>query len=211
MLFGCTKRNQVRHYLEDKETARMTDDIARLVSLFQQGDRQAFTRLVKAFRRKVYSLAYRILLNHIDADEVTQETFVRIYNRIGQLKSPEHFESFVYRIATNYAIDLLRKRKGRVVAMPKESELPGSVQLTLSIKVTDPEKILENKQLLAAITQAAEELPPRQRATLVLHDIEGLSKEEVAGIMGCPEATVRSNLHIARNKLKKKLGKLLSQ
>ena len=189
----------------------MTDDITRLVSQFQQGDNQAFTQLVKAFRRKVYSLAFKIVLNHSDADEVTQETFVRIYRRIGQVKSPEYFESFVYRIATNYAIDLLRKRKGRTVAMPKESELPGPIQLTLSEKVTDPEKLLENKQLLAAIVKAAEELPPRQRATLILHDIEGLAKEEVARIMNCPEATVRSNLHIARSKLKKKLGKYLAE
>lgn len=189
----------------------MTDDITRLVLLFQKGDRQAFAKLVKAFQRKVYALAFRILRNHIDADEVAQETFVRIFGRIGQLKSPEHFDSFVYRIATNYAIDLLRKRKGRVVAMPSESELPGSVQLALSTKVIDPEKVLENKQLLAAITKAAEELPPRQKATLILHDIEGLSKEEVARIMGCPEATVRSNLHIARGKMKKKLEKLLSR
>lgn len=188
----------------------MTDEITRLVLLFQKGDRQAFTKLVKVFQKRVYALAFRILLNHIDADEVAQETFVRIFNRIGQLKSPEHFDSFVYRIATNYAIDLLRKRRGRMVAMPSESDLPGSVQMTLASRVTDPEKVLENKQLLAAITKAAEELPPRQRMTLILHDIEGLSKEEVARIMGCPEATVRSNLHIARSKLKKKLGKLLS-
>jgi RNA polymerase sigma-70 factor (ECF subfamily) len=188
----------------------MTDDITRLVTLFQKGDRKAFAELVKFFQRKVYALAYRILMNHIDADEVAQETFVRLYGRIGQLKSPEHFDSFIYRIATNYAIDLLRKRKGRVVEMPRESELPGPVQLALSSRVTNPEKVLENKQLLEAITQAAEELPPRQKATLILHDIEGLSKEEVARIMDCPEATVRSNLHIARGKLKKKLGKLLS-
>ncbi len=188
----------------------MTEETTRLVLLFQKGDRQAFTKLVEAFRRKVYGLAFRILLNHIDADEVAQETFVRIYNRIGQLKSPEHFDSFVYRIATNYAIDMLRKRRGRIVAMSSESELPGSVQMTLSSRVASPEKVLENKQLLEAITKAAEELPPRQKATLILHDIEGLSKEEVARIMGCPEATVRSNLHIARSKMKKKLEKLFS-
>jgi RNA polymerase sigma-70 factor, ECF subfamily len=188
----------------------MTEDLTRLVLLFQEGDRQAFTLLVKAFQRKVYAVAFKMLLNHIEADEVAQETFVRVYNRINQLKSPEHFESFIYRIATNYAIDLLRKRKGRVVGMSDESELPGSVQMTMASKVSNPEQVLENKELLAAILEAAEELPPRQRTTLVLHDIEGFSKEEVARIMGCPEATVRSNLHIARGKLKKKLGKLLS-
>lgn len=187
----------------------MSDEITRLVTLFQKGDRQAFTGLVKAFQRKVYALAFRMLLNHVEADEVTQETFVRVYHRIGQLKAPENFDSFVYRIATNYAIDILRRRKGRMVAMPEESELPGSIQLALSIKVVDPAKTLEDKELLSTILKAAEELPPRQRMTLVLHDVEGLSKEEVARIMGCPEATVRSNLHIARSKMKKRLGKLL--
>jgi RNA polymerase sigma-70 factor (ECF subfamily) len=150
-------------------------------------------------------------MNHTEADEVAQETFVRVYNRIDQLKSPAHFSSFVYRIATNYAIDLLRKKKGKMVAMPEETEMPGSVQLAMSDRVTNPEKVLENKELLSSILKAAEELPPRQRMTLVLHDIEGLSKEEVARIMSCPEATVRSNLHIARNKLKKKLGRLLDK
>ncbi|MEZ5359544.1 MAG: sigma-70 family RNA polymerase sigma factor [Candidatus Zixiibacteriota bacterium] len=188
----------------------MTEDIIRLVHRFQKGDRQAFTRLVKEYQRRVYALSFKMLRNHSDADEVTQETFVRAYNRIEQLKSPEHFDSFLYRIATNYAIDLMRKRKGRIVAMPDESELPGSIQLTLSARVENPEKTLEDKQLLQAIIKAAEELPPRQQATLILHDVEGLSKEEVANIMDCPEATVRSNLHIARGKLKKKLAKLLT-
>jgi RNA polymerase sigma-70 factor (ECF subfamily) len=188
----------------------MSEDIIRWVTSFQDGDQQAFTRLVKTFRRRVYALAYKMLLNHSDADEVTQETFVRVYNRIEQLKSPEHFDSFIYRIAINYAIDLLRKRKGRTVAMAEEKDLPGSAQLSLAEKISDPERLLENKQLLEAILKAADELPPRQRITLVLHDIEGLSKEEVAQALSCPEATVRSNLHIARSKLKRKLGKLLS-
>lgn len=188
----------------------MTEDTIRLVHRFQKGDDQAFTELVKEYQRRVYALSFKMLRNHSDADEVTQEAFVRAYKRIEQLKSPEHFDSFLYRIATNYAIDLMRKRKGRVVAMSDESELPGAIQLTLSTRVTSPEKALENKQLLQAIIKAAEELPPRQQATLILHDVEGLSKEEVANIMDCPEATVRSNLHIARGKLKKKLAKLLT-
>lgn len=189
----------------------MTDDITRLVILFRNGDQQAFTKLVRAFQRRIYALAFKMLLNHSEADDVVQETFVRVFSRINQLKSPEYFSSFVYRIATNYSIDLLRKRKGREVGMSEESELPGSIQLALSEKVIDPEQALEKKELLSAILKAAEQLPPRQRMTLVLHDIEGLSKEEVAQIMSCPEATVRSNLHIARGKMKKKLGRYLSE
>ncbi|MEE9442707.1 MAG: sigma-70 family RNA polymerase sigma factor [candidate division Zixibacteria bacterium] len=196
--------------LDERDISGMTDETTRLVLLFREGDRQAFAELVKAFHSRVYALAYKILMNHSDADEVAQETFVRVYSRISQLKSPVRFDSFLFRIATNYAIDLLRKRKGRVVAMGDEGELPGNIQVSLSLRVTDPEKTLENKQLLDAIIKAAEELPPRQKVTLVLHDIEGRSKEEIARILECPEATVRSNLHIARNKLKQKLSKFLS-
>lgn len=185
------------------------DEITRLVNLFQQGDNQAFTRLVRLFRRRIYALAYKMLLNHAEADEVVQETFVRLYKNISQLQSPKYFSSFVYRIASNYGIDLLRKRKGLMVGMPDEKDLPGSLQLTLSRQVSDPVKNLENKELLRAILKAAEELPPRQRMTLLLHDVEGLSKDEVARIMECPEATVRSNLHIARGKLKRRLKEFL--
>jgi len=188
----------------------MTEELARLVQRFRSGDHQAFAELVKLFQRRVYALAYKMLMNHIEADEVTQETFVRAFNSIDQLKSPAHFGAFVYRIAANYAIDLLRKRKGRIVAMPEETELPGSIQMDLASKTADPEKVLEHKELLAVIMQAIDKLPPRQKMTVILHDIEGLPKEEVAQIMECPETTVRSNLHIARGKLKKELSKLLS-
>ena len=86
--------------------------IPELVEGLVRDDESAFTELVKRFQRNVYYLAYRILGNHLDADEVVQETFVRIYRRRKEIANVASFTSFLMRIATNYAIDLLRKLIG---------------------------------------------------------------------------------------------------
>ena len=180
-----------------------------LVKRFVKGDQTAFTELVVRYRRKVYSIAYRILGNHLDADEVVQETFVRVYNRKEQLKGVNYFTSFLMRIATNYAIDILRKRKSHSTVAQDTSTLPGEVQLDLSSKVSTPGDDYKNKRLMEEIRLALDQLPPKQRITAILHDVEGYSKAEIAEAFECPEATVRSNLHIARMKLRKILKQRL--
>ena len=145
--------------------------------------------------------------HHLDADEVTQETFVRIYNRRDQLKNVDYFASFLMRIATNYAIDLIRWKQKGFISIDSDQGTPSSVSIELTDKANKPDQIFENKELLDRIKQAVKKLPPRQRVTVILHDLEGFSKREVAGILQCPQATVRSNLHIARTKLRKWLQK----
>lgn len=184
----------------------MSDELKDLVSRFVQGDRAAFTELVGRFKKKVYSVAYQMLGNHLDADEVTQETFVRIYNRRRQLKDVNYFSSFLMRIATNYSIDLIRKRQKRFVSVEEEGQTQTSTSVELSEKIDRPDQIYEKREILRKIKQTIEQLPPKQRVTVILHDVEGFSKAEVAQILGCPQATVRSNLHIARTKLRKWLG-----
>ena len=179
--------------------------IPELVQSFVEGDQKAFAELVGRFQKKIYSLAYQILGNHLDADEVVQETFVRVYNKRKELANVSYFSTFLLRVATNYSIDLLRKRRGHSSMSEDATSLPGEVQLELSERVATPSEEYENKRLLLEITQALEALPPRQRITAILHDIEGYTKSEIAKIFECPEATVRSNLHIARSKLRKVL------
>jgi RNA polymerase sigma-70 factor (ECF subfamily) len=187
----------------------MKSSIPDLVKRSVAGDHDAFAELVVRYRRKVYSLAFRIVGNHLDADEVVQETFVRVFKRKEELKSVSHFSSFVMRVATNYSIDLLRRRKGHSAVGPDTSALPGEIQLDLARRVSTPSEDFENKRLMLEIRRALDRLPPKQRATAILHDVEGYSKAEIAEIFGCPEATVRSNLHIARTKLRKLLRKRL--
>jgi RNA polymerase sigma-70 factor (ECF subfamily) len=188
----------------------VTDRIAELVERFRGGDEGAFNDLVRLFEKKIYAHAYQMLGNHTEADEVLQETFVRLVKNISRLRADSHFSSFVFRIATNLCIDLIRKRQRKTVNVEEgEFEAAGHYQLELSRSIPTPEEEQENRELLETINSAISELPPKQQATIILHDIEGYSKQEIADMMQCPQATVRSNLHIARSKVKKRLSDLL--
>ena len=187
----------------------MKSSIPELVRRFTQGDAAAFSELVSRYQKKVYYVAFQMLGNHLDADEVVQETFVRIYRRRKELSNVTNFTSFLVRVATNYSIDLLRKQKGHS-SIGDSTTLPGEIQMELAQKVSTPGDHFRNKVLSAEIREAMNTLPPRQRLTALLHDVEGYSKTEVAQILECPEATVRSNLHIARKKLKAILKKRLT-
>ena len=187
----------------------MNKTVPELVESFLDGDDKAFGVLVDRFKRKIYSLAYQVLGNHLDADEVVQETFVRVYKKREELKDVRYFSSFIIRVATNYSIDLLRKRKGHSGIGDDASSLPGEIQLDLSRRVATPSDNFEKKRMMEEIQRALEQLPPRQRLTAILHDVEGYTKAEIAQTFDCPEATVRSNLHIARTKIKKILKQRL--
>ncbi len=189
----------------------MIKTIPELVDSFVGGDEIAFAELIKRFRQKIYSIGFQILGNHLDADEVVQETFVRVYKKRKELANVKYFSTFLLRIATNYSIDLLRRKKGHSVIAEDSSNLPGEIQLSLSKSVATPSEDLANKELLEEIKRALTNLPPKQRLTAILHDIEGYSKSEIADMFECPEATVRSNLHIARNKLRKILRRRLKK
>lgn len=181
-------------------------DLKDLITRISTGDREAFAELVRRFEKKVYSVAYRMLGNHLDADEVTQETFVRIYERRSELRSVNYISSFILRIATNYSIDLIRRRQKKFIAVDDLDYLP-DVQLELAQKIVSPDSFLEDAEILGIIKEGIATLPPKQKLAIVLHDIEGYSKTEIADTLGCPQATVRSNLHIARVKLRKWLEK----
>jgi len=187
----------------------MNVTIPELVTRFVDGDQLAYTELIRRFRDKIYKIGYRMMGNHLDADEIVQETFVRIYKKRKELRNVSYFSTFLVRIATNYAIDLLRKRKGHSTMSSDSSSLPGGTQLELSRRVATPKEVYENKRLMEEIARALDQLPPKQKITAILHDIEGYSKEEISAIFDCPQATVRSNLHIARTKLKKILRQRL--
>ena len=190
----------------------MIENISELVERFKNGDEKAFNALVRLFEKKIYAHAYQMLGNHTEADEVVQETFVRLVKNIARLKTDSNFPSFVFKIATNYCIDIIRKRQRKYVNVEEdEEEDTGRYQLELSRTVSTPEQEQENKQLLKLINAAIGELPPKQQATIILHDVEGYSKEEIARMMDCPQATVRSNLHIARSKVKQKLAEILDR
>lgn len=186
----------------------MKNDLKELIERVSGGDREAFAELVGRFKRKIYSVAYRMLGNHLDADEVTQETFVRIYEKRRELRAVNYVSSFILRIATNYSIDLIRRQQKRFIPIDDLAFLP-EVQAELAEKIIGPDRALENAEILSVIKEGIQKLPPRQKMAITLHDLEGYTKAEIAEALNCPQATVRSNLHIARTKLRKWLIKRL--
>jgi RNA polymerase sigma-70 factor (ECF subfamily) len=158
-----------------------------------------------AYRGAFYGLARRYAGSHADADDVLQEGFVKVFQNLEALTQPEAFFPWARRIIVNTALDHLRSRRR---AMRHESAPPvGFAEDTADLRLESPDRRVERSEFFAWLERAVRSLPPRQREIVVLHDLEGLSTEEIAARCGCPPATVRSNLFYGREKLRAMLGK----
>ncbi|MFQ5628382.1 MAG: RNA polymerase sigma factor [bacterium] len=181
-----------------------------IIKLAQEGDEQAYRALYMRYCRVVYTLAYQMLGNHTDADEVVQETFIRMFKNIHRLRNTNSFSSWLYQIVTNLSIDFRKVRtKRRTLPLDENPENVSTFELATSRWVKNPSQVLENKELLKQITLAVDDLPAQQKAVIMLHEVEGLSKKIISEILKCSLVTVRTNLHHARKKLRKTLLKYI--
>ncbi|MDD5557917.1 MAG: sigma-70 family RNA polymerase sigma factor [bacterium] len=172
---------------------------ARAVRRVQEGDETAFREIVERYGRRVYAIAYRMTGNHGDADDVAQETFIRAYRRIGQFGGRSSFFTWLYRILINCCMDCLRRRRRR-----GETDFQDFLDHGEGPAASHGGGA-EGNELRGAIAAALESLPPKQRTALVLHEFERMRHEDIARVMGCSEGTVRSRLHHARLKLRRRL------
>jgi RNA polymerase sigma-70 factor (ECF subfamily) len=131
---------------------------------------------------------------------------VRVFKNLPRLRSPEAFPSWIYQITVNLCMDY-RKLRARARWQPLVDEETGQSHFELATArwVRTPQQVLENKELLAHITAAIDDLPEQQKAVVVMHEIEGHSKKVIADALNCSLVTVRTNLHHARKKLRKRL------
>ncbi|CCW36088.1 RNA polymerase sigma factor, sigma-70 family [Chthonomonas calidirosea] len=187
-------------------------DIANLVttSAKAQNDREEFDRLVRRCHRQAYNIAYRLTGNHADAEDLTQESFLRAYRFFDRYNRSMPFENWLYRIMSRVFIDELRK-KPKCHIQSLDQPLPGNdndsdILLEIPDPDSDPQTILMNQTLEENLQLALNSLPVEFRVAVVLADIEGLSYEEIAQSMGCSLGTVRSRLHRGRKMLRKKLN-----
>lgn len=182
-----------------------------LVTRAQQGDELAFQALYRRFARTVYTVAHHMLGNHHDADEVLQETFIRIFKNLSRLRSPQAFTAWVYQITVNLCMDYRKVRsRSRWEPLEADQDRQSHFELATAKWVRNPQQVLENKELLTHITDAIESLPGQQKAVILLHEVEGLSKKMISEILECSLVTVRTNLHHARKKLRRRLLKYLN-
>src|SRR5512142_1260377 len=157
--------------------------------------------VVREHSARVYRLAYRLAGNQQDAEDLTQETFVRVFRSLADY-TPGTFEGWLHRITTNLFLDMVRRRQRiRFDGLPEDTErLPG--------RERSPEQVFSDRHLDSDVQAALDQLPPDFRAAVVLCDIEGLTYEEIAATLGIKLGTVRSRIHRGRVQLREALAHL---
>jgi RNA polymerase sigma-70 factor (ECF subfamily) len=189
--------------LDSAELRATTDE--ELLARFVSGDYSAFDVIVGRYEERLLNFAYRFLNDQETAQDVVQETFLRVYRKRKEYKAIAHFSTWLFTIAGNLAKSELRRRKRwrflsldsggdddeRPVDLPDERHLPDDV--------------VADRMTEARIQEAINALPPKYRQAVLLRDVEGMSYQEIAQIANCPVGTIKSRVNRARLKLQKKL------
>jgi RNA polymerase sigma-70 factor (ECF subfamily) len=188
-----------------------TDDQA-LVRAAQQGDMAAFEELVARHRDKIYARAYSMMRNEEEAIDLSQEAWVKGWQRLHQFQGESSFGTWMTRIVINLCLDQLRKQKRQrtesIEAMDEES---GGVERQMPVITVNPTAGLERGELRQRIDRALGQLSNDHRTVLVLHEFEEMEYKEIAKTMGCSIGTVMSRLFYARRKLAVLLADLKKQ
>ncbi|MFT3699376.1 MAG: sigma-70 family RNA polymerase sigma factor [Kofleriaceae bacterium] len=172
------------------------------------GDREAFGRLVRRHQRRVYAAALHILQNHSDADDATQETFVRAYKGLASFDGRSDFFTWLYRITVNTALNSLRTgKRGAALAQKSgtEADHVGGRPEALGAQAGDPAQKLAQSAEVTRVLEAIAELSPSLRVTIVLATIEELPHKQIAEILEIPEGTVAWRVNEARRLLRLRL------
>ena len=167
-----------------------------LVLAAQAGDTHAFAGLVRMHQRRAYAVARAIVLTHEDAEDAVQEGFLHAYRALDRFRPEQAFGAWLHRIVANASLDIARRRKVR-----DADELPETVASPRPMR-----DAAESQELRARLRDAMAQLGARQRAVIVLHDVEGFKHAEIGAMLGIPEGTARSDLHHARAQLRRLLG-----
>ncbi len=184
-----------------------------LVIRSQNGDMYAFEELVCRYERKIYTVAYRLVGNHDDANDIAQEAFLRAFQSIKSFRGEASFLTWIYRITTNLCRDELRK-KYRISYESLDEKITlqeGEVTKQVPSNYPDPAELFEKKELQEKIQDLIDALSPEFRLALVLRDIQGFSYDEIAEQLECSLGTVKSRINRARKYLKEKLALEMEQ
>jgi RNA polymerase sigma-70 factor (ECF subfamily) len=180
----------------------MDDDERSFVVRTLQGDAEAFRALVERHSVFVFRLAFRITGNPQDAEDVVQESFLRAYRELRSFDQRSGFRTWLYRIAANYALDLLRARERR-------SGNPEPL-MTLPCRAPTPERMALSGEIRGMLQNAMEELSHSERVAFVLRHFEGMGIEEVSRALGCQAGAAKHSVFRAVQKLRRALEPLAS-
>ena len=170
-----------------------------LIQEVREGKRRAYTELMHRYQERVYWVARRIVGGHEDADDVTQETFVKAYLALGEFRGDSSFFTWLYRIAVNLSLNTIRKRQ--VLSYIHESELLGRFLPSHD----DPSERVEQEETATLLERAIAQLPEKQRAVFVLRYHDELSYEEIAKILKTSIGGLKANYFHALRKVREHL------
>ena len=188
----------------------------RLIADFKEGSRERFDELVKAYTQKLYRLAYGLLGNHHDAEEVVQDAFVRAYRGLDSFRGDSSFETWMHRITMNLARNKFhwnrRRGEGITVSLSDQGE-PGEDgdpvgELELPDTSYSPDRLIQKVETQDNVIRGMNTLPQSLREAMILRHVKDLPYEEIAGLLNCPVGTVKSRIARGRELLRDYLMKL---
>ena len=207
---GKAQENTPERAAIHSQTAANTDETS-LVKRARYGDLAAYDELVRRYQERIYATIYHMTSNHEDANDLAQEAFIKAYQALKSFKGGSSFYTWVYRIAVNKTINFLKQRKNRVQMSLNDVDFNAEHDPDLVALVSDktPRREANLTELQQKLNEAMQKLSEPHRLVVTLHDVQGLSHEEIAKIMGCNIGTVRSRLFYARQQLQGALADYL--
>lgn len=184
-----------------------------LVTRAQQGSEKAYRELLGRYQRPVFSIIYRMIRDREQAEDLAQETFVRVFNNIDRYDPRYKFSSWIFKIATNLTIDWIRRKELDTVSIDGSrnavtAEQIEATSITIASQDENPEELLEAKELGEEIEGAISKLRPEYKAAILLRHVEGREYQEIAEILSLPLGTVKTYIHRGRNELRDQLQHL---
>ena len=182
-----------------------------LVKRARKGDLTAYDELVRRYQERIYSTVYHMTANHEDANDLAQEAFIKAFQALKSFKGGSSFYTWVYRIAVNKTINFLKQRKNRGQMSLDDLDFNAEHDPDLVALISDktPRREVGLAELQEKLNAAMQKLSEPHRLAVTLHDVQGLSHEEIAKIMDCNVGTVRSRLFYARQQLQAYLSDYL--
>lgn len=188
---------------EEPAAAGTPMDDRQLVKRVQEGDYSAFDTLVQKYQERVYNTIYHMTSNHEDANDLTQDAFIKAHRAIKSFKGDSSFFTWVYRIAVNKTINFLKTRKNKIHLSLNDLDFNAEhdPEIVAFVSERTPRRDLNLMELQEKLNEGMQKLSDVHRLVVTLHDIQGMSHEEISKIMDCNTGTVRSRLFYARQQL----------
>lgn len=194
----------------DSEPSAAADETA-LVQRARRGDLEAYDDLVRRYQERIYATIYHMTSNHEDANDLAQESFIKAFQALKTFKGGSSFYTWLYRIAVNKTINFLKQRKNRIHLSLNDLDFNAEHDPDLVALVSDktPRRDANLAELQEKLNTALMKLSEPHRLVVILHDVQGLSHDEIAKVVDCNIGTVRSRLFYARQQLQAWLSEYL--